>query len=340
MPLFRKSKSPPRPAPKTGRGKPGKRWLPRPLRWLGYAVFAFLGLTILIVLCFRFVPVPVTPLMVIRCLGDAPSGACLEKTWRPLERISPRLAEAVVAAEDQRFFDHNGFDWGAIGSALDANVRGKRKRGASTISQQTAKNLFLWPGRTWVRKGLEAYFTVMLETLWSKRRILEVYLNIIETGDGTYGAEAAARRYFQVTAAELTGAQAALLASVLPNPRKWSPARPTAYLLRRQAWILRQMGHLGPMPDGLSAGGPRSGPPAAPPASGSVQDTLEPSAPRLPDMDGTLPSPDPLGDDPEPLPDPEEEAAAEPLPAPPAAAPALPYPAIPPDSAVPGPENP
>ncbi len=341
MHLFRKPKSPPKSPGKPGRSSTGKGWWIRPLRWLGFAVLAFLTVSIFAALLFRFVPPPLTPLMAIRCGQQLASGAPmrLDKSWRPLESISPRLAEAVIASEDQRFFDHHGFDWGAIGSAFarNGNAGGKRKLGASTISQQTAKNLFLWPDRSWLRKGLEAYFTVLLETCWSKRRILEMYLNIIETGDGTYGAEAAAGRYFQVTAAELSPEQAALLAAVLPNPRVWSPARPTAYLARRQAWILRQMDQLGPMPEGLSEGGSR--PPRAIPGRapdlGNLQDTLAPSGSTLP------------AEDSEPLPTPADMESADPLPVPatpkasdsPGPAPAdsaqAPYPDIPatPDSA-------
>jgi monofunctional glycosyltransferase len=232
-----------------------KGWF-RPLRWIRIAVVCFLASTVAAVLVLRFVPPILTPLMAIRSLQHAMDGdfPTMDKDWRRLDGISPRLAEAVVASEDQRFFVHHGFDFGAIGSALSANGKGKRKLGASTITQQTAKNLFLWPDRSWTRKGLEVYFTLLLELLWSKRRILEVYLNIIETGDGIYGAEAAAQAYFKVSAAELTAEQAALLAAILPNPRKWSPVNPTAYLQRRQNWILRQMDHLGPMPQGLSRG--------------------------------------------------------------------------------------
>jgi monofunctional biosynthetic peptidoglycan transglycosylase len=234
------------------------------LRWLRIAVIFFFVSTVAAVLFFRFVPPPCTPLMIVRCFVQIGQGHFpkLDKDWTSMEDISPRLAEAVVASEDQLFFDHHGFDWDAIRSAFSVNGRGKRKLGASTITQQTAKNLFLWPDRSWTRKGLEAYFTLLLEMLWSKQRILEVYLNIIETGDGTYGAEAAARRYFHVPASELTAPQSALIAAVLPNPRAWSPANPTGYLRRRQTWILRQMAQLGPMPDGLSKGGPK-------PASGS-----------------------------------------------------------------------
>jgi len=251
------------PSGRTG-GRPagGKRkrpWYLRPLRWLRYAVLLFVAGSVAGVLLFRFVPVPFTPLMLIRLAEQRSEGKPmrLEKSWRSLDRISPHLPEAVVASEDQRFFQHRGFDWDAIGSAFTANGRGRRKLGASTISQQTAKNVFLWPDRTWLRKGLEAYFTALIEALWPKRRILEVYLNVIEMGDGVYGAEAAARRYFQIPASDLNAAQAALIAASLPNPRVWSPARPTGHLQRRQTWILRQVDHLPPLP-WAAAGNPRS----------------------------------------------------------------------------------
>jgi monofunctional biosynthetic peptidoglycan transglycosylase len=264
--------------PGRARGKSGKRRL-RPLHWLRILVAVFFASTLAAAIFFRFVPPPLTPLMAIRCLKDILSGhrPKLDKDWTPLGKMSPHLPEAVIASEDQRFFDHHGFDWEAISSAFTVNGRGKRKIGASTITQQTAKNLFLWPERSWTRKGLEAYFTLLLELTWSKRRILEVYLNIIETGDGVYGAEAAARRYFQVSSARVTASQAALLAAVLPNPRAWSPANPTGYLRRRQTWILRQMDQMGPLPEGLYRGsGGTVGPetmkrraPAAPHASQS-----------------------------------------------------------------------
>jgi monofunctional biosynthetic peptidoglycan transglycosylase len=311
---------------KAFRPKSKKGWI-RPLRWLGYLVAGFFLSTLFAALFFRFVPPPLTPLMAIRGAGYAIHGTSpvLDKDWKSLENISPRLVEAVVASEDQRFFEHNGFDWGAIVSAIGENERGKRKLGASTISQQTAKNLFLWPDRSWVRKGLEAYFTFLIEILWSKHRILEVYLNIIEMGSGTYGAEAAAQRWFHVSAARLTGPQAALIAAILPNPRKWSPANPTGYLQRRQTWILRQMDHLGPLPEGLSEGGPRSVPgastairirrsglgtdsgaildPTGGPGSERLPETgppptdtfpLEPTSPELsvPDPEGASPAPD------------------------------------------------
>lgn len=263
MLLYRKSAGKPK---VTGKNPSNKKagnpagWF-RPLRWIRFIVVFFLIFTIAAVILFRFVPPPCTPLMAIRYILAYTGGAepKLEKTWKPLEKISPRLVEAVIASEDQMFPDHWGFDFDAILSAFSRNEHGKRKLGASTISQQTAKNLFLWPDRSWTRKALEAYFTMLLEVLWNKHRILEVYLNIIEMGDGIYGAEAAAHKYFGSSAADLDRNQAALLAAILPNPRAWSPDRPSPYLIRRQSWILRQMDHRGPLPEELSyRGSPKS----------------------------------------------------------------------------------
>jgi monofunctional biosynthetic peptidoglycan transglycosylase len=169
----------------------------------------------------------------------------LDYRWRSLDRISRHLPIALVAAEDQTFPDHHGFDFKAIDRALEHNKRGKRVRGASTISQQVAKNLFLWPGRSWVRKGLEAWYTVLIETLWPKSRILEVYANVAEFGDGVYGAEAAARRFFGKPASALGPSESARLAAVLPSPRRYSAARPGPYVQRRTRWIERQVRRLG-----------------------------------------------------------------------------------------------
>jgi len=159
--------------------------------------------------------------------------------------LSPHLPIALVAAEDQQFPAHHGFDLDAIGRALDHNDDGGRVRGASTISQQVAKNLFLWQGRSWLRKGMEAWYTLWLETLWPKQRVLEVYANIAQFGDGVYGAEAAAQRYFGVASSALNSAQSARLAAVLPSPQRWHAARPGPYVLARQAWVERQVRQLG-----------------------------------------------------------------------------------------------
>jgi monofunctional biosynthetic peptidoglycan transglycosylase len=213
----------------------------------------FILSTIAVVLLYRFVPPPATPLMILRLWDQYRAGEplVLKKDWEPLERISPWMAAAVITAEDQRFYDHNGFDFVSIGKARRHNERverarerggrGGRMRGASTISQQTAKNVFLWPARSWTRKGLEVWFTFLIETLWPKERILEVYLNVAETGNGLYGAPIAARHYFGRKAARISPAQAAALASVLPRPRTWSPLHPPLRVARKQARVLRQM---------------------------------------------------------------------------------------------------
>ena len=222
-------------------------WGRRLLKALGWALGLFLGLNLLLVLIFRFVPVPSSGLMVQRRLeawsGDKPYTA--HHRWVPLEEIAPSLGAAVIAAEDQNFADHFGFDWQAIEKAVQHNEKSRRKRGASTVSQQTAKNLFLWSSRSWTRKGLEAWFTLLIEAGWSKKRILEVYLNIVEFGDGVYGAEAAARTFFGKPAKRLTPSEAALLAAVLPNPRKFHANAPSDYIRGRQTWILSQMRQLG-----------------------------------------------------------------------------------------------
>jgi monofunctional biosynthetic peptidoglycan transglycosylase len=214
---------------------------------LAWALGGFMVVSVLVVLVFRFAPVPVSRLMVQRRIeswSDAKPYAARHR-WVPLEEISPNLGAAVIAAEDQNFTEHFGFDWQAIEKAVQHNEHSRRKRGASTVSQQTAKNLFLWNSRSWTRKGLEAWFTLLIEADWPKRRILEVYLNIVEFGDGIYGAEAAARSYFGKPAARLTPAEAALLAAVLPNPRKFHANAPSDYIRGRQAWILNQMRQLG-----------------------------------------------------------------------------------------------
>ena len=203
-----------------------------------------------LLLAYRFLPPPVTPLMLIRLA----EGEGLEKRWRPLEEIAPALAEAVVAAEDNRFCAHWGVDWPALQGEVEAWLAGEPARGASTITMQTAKNLFLWPDRSLVRKALEAPLTLQLELLWPKRRIVEVYLNVVEFGPGIYGAEAAAQSYFGKPAAGLSRREAALLAAVLPHPRSSSPARPSAYLEDRARTIRGRIDQLGPMLDCLRDG--------------------------------------------------------------------------------------
>jgi len=222
--------------------------LKRVFKFLLKLLLWFLGLSIGSVILFRFVPVPVTPLMLIRCGEQLFNGKEMRmtKSWKSIDNISPTLVQAVIAAEDQKFTEHFGFDVQAIEKAQKYNERknGKRIRGASTITQQTAKNVFLWRGTGWtryLRKGFEVYFTFLLEIFWSKERIMEVYLNVAEWGDGVYGAEAAAQSCFGKSAHKLSAPESALLAAVLPNPRKWSAAQPTSYILRRQAWILTNM---------------------------------------------------------------------------------------------------
>lgn len=194
------------------------------------------------VLVLRFVPPPTTAFVVAYRVAT-PGPTLVDRRWVPMARIAPSLAIAVVAAEDQTFPAHHGFDLESIGKAWDE--RGERVRGASTISQQVAKNLFLWSGRSWVRKALEAWFTLLIELTWSKERILEVYLNIAEFGPGVYGAEAAAQRYFGAPAAALSQRQSALLAAVLPSPRRLRADRPSAYVAQRARWIERQVAQLG-----------------------------------------------------------------------------------------------
>ena len=220
-----------------------KEFLSKVWRFIWKTVLWFFGLSILTVIIYRWIPVPVTPLMIIRCVEQKIDGKALrlKKDWEPLENISRNLQLAVVCSEDQHFIDHSGFDFEAIDKAIKYNEHHKRKRGASTISQQTAKNVFLWSGRSWVRKGFEVYFTFLIECLWSKERIMEVYLNVIEMGDGVYGAQATANYFFHKDASHLSRSEAALIAAVLPNPRRFSVARPTGYILKRQGWIIRQM---------------------------------------------------------------------------------------------------
>ena len=210
------------------------------IRWI---VLSFLGSTIFFVILYRFVPVPITPLMVIRCAQQVGRGEKirLKHHWVPMKEISSQLGIAVIASEDQRFLEHHGFDFKAIEKAIDENKTGKRRRGASTISQQTAKNVFLWPGSSWLRKGLEVYFTALIELCWSKERIMEVYLNSIEMGDGIYGAEAVAQQHFGRSAKKLTATNSALIAATLPKPLKFSSANPSRYMLKRQSAIMRQM---------------------------------------------------------------------------------------------------
>ena len=210
-------------------------------------VVAFLASTILSVVALRFIPVFFTPLMFIRCFQQAKEGRDLRLShnWVSIDRMSDQMPLAVMGSEDANFLTHHGFDFKAIESAAKRNRQHpeKNKLGASTISQQTAKNVFLWPGRSWVRKGLEAYFTVLIELFWTKERIMEVYLNSIETGEGIYGVEAIARDNWGLSAAQLTKAQCALIAATLPNPRQFSSKHPSSYMLKRQRRIMREMNY-------------------------------------------------------------------------------------------------
>ena len=209
-------------------------------------VILFFAISIGWVVLARFVPVYVTPLMFIRTVealaaGEAPRNT---KDWMSIDKISHNMVQAVVASEDNLFMQHHGFSVTDIEKAIKHNKKGKRIRGGSTISQQTAKNVFLWPKRSYLRKGLEAYFTVLIELFWSKERIMEVYLNVIEMGDGVYGVQAAAQTYFNKDALQLTKSQSALIAACLPNPRKYSASNPSSYIQRRKSKIVSLMGKI------------------------------------------------------------------------------------------------
>ncbi len=197
----------------------------------------FVCAPVLLILIYRFVPPPFTPLMI----GTAIEDGVVYQHWVPLEQISPNLVRAAIAAEDEQFCSHHGFDWEEINKAMKHNERGGRLRGASTISQQTAKNLFLLPARNWVRKGMEAYLTVLIETLWPKRRIMEMYLNIVEWGRDRFGAEAAARSYFGKSAAQLNAMDAAHLVAVLPNPERWRATGSGPYVSGRADSLVWRM---------------------------------------------------------------------------------------------------
>jgi monofunctional biosynthetic peptidoglycan transglycosylase len=222
-------------------GKYFRRLFTRIILW-------FLGLSFGLTLLYAFLPVPITPLMVERCwqqMWDSERKVRLEHHWVPFDELSGNLQLAVVCSEDQFFLEHEGFDFEAIQKDLKYNETHKHKRGASTISQQTAKNVFLWPNRSWLRKGFEFYFTFLIELVWSKERIMTAYLNSIEFGDGIYGAEAASRHFFNKHAKDLNRQEAALLASVLPNPLIYHVESPTGKVREHQQWILKQMQYWG-----------------------------------------------------------------------------------------------
>lgn len=218
----------------------------RVLRLIGKIVLWFIGVSIVLVLIFKWVPIPSTPLMAIRALENKFDGKDMvcSHDWVPLEEISPNLQRAVIASEDANFLTHHGFDFKAIQKAMQNNEKGKKLKGGSTISQQTAKNVFLWQGRSYIRKGLEAYFTVLIELIWGKERIMEAYLNSIEMGDGVYGAEAASRYWYRKSASGLSKTEAAGIAAILPNPRKFKAANSSAYISRKKSRIVRHMGYV------------------------------------------------------------------------------------------------
>lgn len=216
----------------------------RAMKWILTLILFFFASTLLVTVAYRWINPPLTPLMVIR---KVTRDSAINYQWRDLDEISHYAVDCAVAAEDNNFLGHNGFDFGAIEKAREEYKSGKRRRGASTISQQTAKNVFLWPKSSWLRKGFEVYFTILIENLWSKERIMEVYLNVIEMGDGIYGIEAAAQTYFHTTAQQLTRRQAALITVCYPNPLKFSPAHPSSYVKKRAQAITslsKKIGHV------------------------------------------------------------------------------------------------
>lgn len=216
-------------------------------RWIWKAMIWFFGLSILSVVIFKWVPIPFTPLMITRIIEFKMDGgdAIYSHKWVPLEEISPNLQSAVIASEDGNFLEHSGFDFKAMQKAFKSNSKGKKLKGGSTISQQTAKNVFLWQGRSYLRKGLEAYFTVLIELIWGKERIMEVYLNSIEMGNGVYGAQEAARHWYTTTAKDLTPREAAGIAAILPNPRKFKASNSSSYIERRKEKIMKVMRQIG-----------------------------------------------------------------------------------------------
>ncbi|MDB5132988.1 MAG: monofunctional biosynthetic peptidoglycan transglycosylase [Mucilaginibacter sp.] len=227
-----------------------KGGLPRLIwRIVKLVLIFFVGGSILAVILFRFVNPPVTLLMIQRGFERKAAGKewKIDKRWKSFDDIADPMKRAAVAAEDQTFLENHGFDFSAIEKAIKKNAHSKKLIGGSTISQQTAKNVFLWPGRSLVRKGFEAWFTFLMEIFWSKKRIMEVYLNVIEIGDGIYGVEAASQAYFNKPASDLTNHEAAAIAVIFPSPLKWSATHPTRYLRHRQYLIMKNMRRLGPL---------------------------------------------------------------------------------------------
>lgn len=224
-----------------------KGWWSKFIRILKITIISFFALSIVSVVLFRWVNPPVSPLMLLRCCQNMfnEHPVRIKKSWKDLNHISQYLPKAVITSEDQKFKTHWGFDVEAIMKAYKNNDKGRKRKGGSTISQQTAKNVFLCSSSSWVRKGFEVYFTALIEIFWSKERIMEVYLNIIEMGDGIYGAEAASQEYFHKPAKALNRKEAALIAACLPNPRRWTPVKPSKYIAIKQQWIMRNLDHVG-----------------------------------------------------------------------------------------------
>lgn len=218
-------------------------------KFLFKLILWLLAIPIIAVVIFKWIPVPATPLMVIRYFEqkEAKKETVWKHDWVSIEEISKNLQLAVICSEDQNFLKHSGFDMKAIEKAYDNNQKGKRVRGASTISQQTAKNVFLLPHRSWLRKGLETYVTFFIELIWTKERIMEVYLNSIEMGNGIYGAEAASQYWFKKSASKLTKSEAAAIAAILPRPLKYRANPPTVFIANRKLWIMKQMSFFGPL---------------------------------------------------------------------------------------------
>ncbi|MBC7389390.1 MAG: monofunctional biosynthetic peptidoglycan transglycosylase [Opitutaceae bacterium] len=222
--------------------KSGSGFVKKVLTWVQRIFFTLLLTSFGLTFIYRYINPPFTPLMLIRTSEQIYKAEKIKwkYKWVDLKDMSPFVAKAALAAEDQKFYDHNGFDFDAIYTAFQTNQFSKKIRGGSTITQQTAKNVFLWPGRSWLRKGLEAYFTFLIEFMWPKERILEIYLNVIEMGKGVYGAEAAANTYYYKSCKNLTKAESAAIASIFPLPLKWDPVKPSPYLHKKQDWIRRQ----------------------------------------------------------------------------------------------------
>jgi monofunctional glycosyltransferase len=216
-------------------------------RFIWKSMLWFFGLSIFSVVVFKWVPIPFTPLMVIRVIENKMEGkdAIFSNDWESIDNISLNLQKAVIASEDGNFMKHSGFDFEAMQKAFKNNNKGKKLKGGSTISQQTAKNIFLWQGRSYIRKGLEAYFTILIELIWGKERIMEVYLNSIEMGDGVYGAQAASKHWYSKDASNLSPREAAGIAAILPSPRKFKASNSSSYINRRKDKIVRVMRHVG-----------------------------------------------------------------------------------------------